>query len=132
MNNLLKLRRPMASTLSNFSVTVLKDNNQQLTVDNNSGRFCYQNNINDQEKLIVGSSHNFKKMFRQQSIIYQSQRGFFKRKSAKKMELYNILEVPMDASQADIKKSFYKLAKHYHPDVNNDKDAHKRYVEINE
>ena len=122
----------MASTLSNFSVTVLQDNNQQLAVDNNSGRFCYNNNINQQERLMVGSSKNFKKVFAHQNLIYQSQRGFFNRKSSTKLKLYDILDVPVNASQSEIKKSFFALAKQYHPDVNKDKDAHKRYVEINE
>jgi molecular chaperone DnaJ len=44
----------------------------------------------------------------------------------------DILGVPRDASQAEIKRSFLILAKKFHPDVNNSKDAVKKFSEINE
>ena len=36
------------------------------------------------------------------------------------------------ATQDEIKKSFFRLAKKYHPDVNKTKEAKKRYLEIND
>ena len=36
------------------------------------------------------------------------------------MDLYKILEIKPTATESDIKKSYYKLAKIYHPDVYND------------
>jgi len=48
-------------------------------------------------------------------------------------DYYKILEVSPDASDADIKKSFRKLAKKYHPDTNGgDPKAAARFQEINE
>ena len=48
-------------------------------------------------------------------------------------DYYATLEVPRTASQADIKKSFRKLARQYHPDVNKgDAAAERRFKEISE
>jgi curved DNA-binding protein len=48
-------------------------------------------------------------------------------------DYYGILGVPRDASAADIKKAFRKLARQYHPDVATDKKtAEKKFKEINE
>jgi len=47
-------------------------------------------------------------------------------------DYYDILGVPRDATAADIKKSFRKLARKYHPDVSKEKDADARMKEINE
>ena len=45
---------------------------------------------------------------------------------------YQILDVKRDASQADIKKAFRKLARKYHPDVSKEANAEARMKEINE
>src|SRR6187402_2038032 len=48
-------------------------------------------------------------------------------------DYYATLEVPRTASQADIKKSFRKLARQYHPDVNKgDAAAERRFKEVSE
>jgi curved DNA-binding protein len=48
-------------------------------------------------------------------------------------DYYEILGVPRGASEADIKKSFRKLARQYHPDVAKDKKrAEEKFKEINE
>ena len=36
------------------------------------------------------------------------------------MDLYEILELKTTASEADIKKAYYRLSKIYHPDKNTD------------
>ncbi|MGZ4151600.1 MAG: DnaJ domain-containing protein, partial [Actinomycetota bacterium] len=46
-------------------------------------------------------------------------------------DYYHVLGVPKNASQAEIKKAYRKLAQKYHPDANpNDKAAEDRFKEI--
>lgn len=48
-------------------------------------------------------------------------------------DYYSVLGVKKDASAADIKKAFRKLAKQYHPDATGgDTEAEKKFIEINE
>lgn len=45
---------------------------------------------------------------------------------------YEILGVERDASDADIKRAFRRLAQQYHPDVSTEQDAAEKFKEINE
>lgn len=51
--------------------------------------------------------------------------------SAKK-DYYEILGVPRNATQEDIKKAYRRLARKYHPDFNKDPQAQEKFKEINE
>ncbi len=49
------------------------------------------------------------------------------------VDYYKILGIEKSASQDDIKKAYRKLARKMHPDLNpNDKEAHKKFQQINE
>ena len=50
----------------------------------------------------------------------------------KYQDYYQILGVPRDASEADLKKSYRKLARQYHPDVSKDAAAEEKFKEVNE
>ncbi|MGL5978293.1 MAG: molecular chaperone DnaJ [Erysipelotrichaceae bacterium] len=49
-----------------------------------------------------------------------------------KRDYYDVLGVGKDASDAELKKAYRKLAKQYHPDVNKDAGAEEQFKEINE
>src|SRR4051812_22828455 len=47
-------------------------------------------------------------------------------------DYYKILGVERNANDDDIKKAYRKLARKYHPDVSNEKDAEEKFKEMSE
>jgi curved DNA-binding protein len=50
----------------------------------------------------------------------------------KKRDYYEILGVPKSASSEDIQRAYRRLARSVHPDVSKDKDAERKFKELNE
>ena len=47
-------------------------------------------------------------------------------------DYYKIMDVAKDATQNEIKRSYRKLARKFHPDVSKEKDAEVRFKEVGE
>ncbi|KAJ1957687.1 mdj1 protein precursor [Dipsacomyces acuminosporus] len=66
------------------------------------------------------------------SAARDSVRDFHTTNISRKEDYYDILGVKRDASQSEIKKAYYQLAKKYHPDANKASDAKDKFVKIQE
>lgn len=64
--------------------------------------------------------------------LYNSTRSISFTNSLLRKNYYDILGVAKNSSVKDIKKSYYQLAKKYHPDTNKDTDSSKKFQEVSE
>lgn len=62
----------------------------------------------------------------------ESQRSITTSSTLAQKDYYKILGVSKNSSAKEIKKSYYQLAKKYHPDTNKDPDASKKFQEVSE
>lgn len=51
---------------------------------------------------------------------------------SKRGSLYDVLDIPYSATQAEIKAAYYELSLKYHPDVNKTQEAEKVFRELTE
>ena len=51
---------------------------------------------------------------------------------APKRDYYDVLSVPKDADAGELKRAFRELARRYHPDINDSREAEERFKEANE
>lgn len=66
-------------------------------------------------------------------VLSVSQRSISTSSSLAQKDYYKILGVTKNSSSKEIKKSYYQLAKKYHPDTNkDDPNASKKFQEVSE
>ena len=88
-------------------------------------------NLNEEARTVLALSEE--EWCKQNGVSLSDSEGE-KRKSsgAVESELYDVLGVQPDASQGDIKKAYYKLAREKHPDKCKEPDAHATFQKLGE
>ena len=64
------------------------------------------------------------------SLLGHAPRRSFLGRGDKQENFYSVLNVSKKASQEDLKKAYFALAKKYHPDVNTSPEAKERFAKI--
>jgi DnaJ-class molecular chaperone len=62
----------------------------------------------------------------------QSRRLFRTSQILRRKDFYKELSLPKNATKDEIKKSYFKLAKEFHPDVNKAPSAKDKFATVNE
>ncbi|VWU50265.1 DnaJ protein, putative, partial [Hepatocystis sp. ex Piliocolobus tephrosceles] len=95
--------------------------------DDNTGNNGNNNNNNNNDNNNI--DHKYYKKTDVNNDEYYNKDGKIK---VKNDEFYKILNVPTNASQNEIKRQYYKLAKEYHPDKCQDLSAKEQFQKIGE
>merc|ERR1711894_220148 len=95
-------------------------------------RWCHMNIVKCQNQKMLFIQKTNSSNFSTTVMIFTNQKRFFRTNNFPASTKYHeILGVPRHATDKDIKKAYYKLAKKYHPDANkSDKIAEKKFQEI--
>jgi DnaJ-class molecular chaperone len=83
-----------------------------------SSRLCSMLHVNKYYSPASGSKKR----------LFNHIRGF----STRKRDYYDVLGLKKGANKAEIKKSYFEMAKKYHPDVNKEKGADAKFKEVTE
>lgn len=79
------------------------------------------------KSMLMGSGNS-----RSASFYSREQRGFRSSNVLNNSNYYQALNVTKAATQDEVKKAYFKLAKQYHPDVNKAPEAKEKFATINE
>lgn len=138
--------------LSANSITNKLNDNENKSVLCNRNRFHMSNTLNkskinnfnsNKRSLIFNSSKNFISISKNSKYTNIAKNNFYFSKFQIKnffgggrqgntKDYYKILGVNKNASKSEIKASFFKLAKEWHPDRNKNKGAKEKFSEISE
>ncbi len=80
--------------------------------------------------MLIHLNNHFKRNHFRGSIIHRNHIFSFSTVQKEIKNYYKILNVPQTATQEEIKKAYYDLAKKYHPDIN--KEEIEKFKEINQ